>query len=128
MGRAMREAFNPVVQFKWVIPEGGFEWRVGTFVDGQVADSTKPEPILVWADLAKGASIYPPLEDHPELFRTFASLEPTPGSILEFANRFGSLSNLSSPLKEWPGTFGEPLRVWETAIKAVRQAVTLWDA
>jgi len=53
------------------------------------------------------------------LFRTFADVEETPGAILEFANRFGSLRERLEFC---------PLSVWKQQIALMRQQVQLQDA
>jgi hypothetical protein len=61
---------------------------------------------------------YAPLRTHTALFRTFVDLDPSPESIVNFADRFGLLTD---PDK------GEPLATWRSAIADMRPAVESWE-
>jgi hypothetical protein len=58
---------------------------------------------------------YNPLGEEPGLFRTFASVEPSPEGILEFARRYGNLTSVC------------PILVWEEEVLAMRRALCVWD-
>jgi hypothetical protein len=60
---------------------------------------------------------YAPLKE-PGLFRTFVDLSGEPDSIVNFADRFGLLTNVEK---------GEPFATWKTAITELRTAVECWE-
>src|SRR5664279_2636286 len=62
---------------------------------------------------------YTPLRSHAALFRTFADVECSQASIMNFANNYGLLTD---PLK------GESLPKWKAAIAEMRSAVECWEA
>jgi hypothetical protein len=65
-----------------------------------------------------GFDTYVPLRDNAALFRTFIDLECSPEPIVNFANRFGLLTDPER---------GEPVSTWERAIATMRPAVLLWE-
>ncbi len=60
-----------------------------------------------------------PTDEDSSLFRNFASMEPTPEQILEFANRYGVL---------WDAMPGEPFHEWEYEVRTMRFLIEVWDA
>jgi hypothetical protein len=89
--------------------------RVGFRWEGE----QKHQMRLVRIDGAPFAD-YHPLKREPALFRNFAALEPTPGSILKFANRYGSLGRFADNR--------EPFQFWQDKIAFMRNCVDVWQA
>jgi hypothetical protein len=54
-------------------------------------------------------------QDEPGLFRTFASIEPSPEGILAFVRRYGNLTHAC------------PILVWQEEVLAMRRALRVWD-
>ena len=112
------------------VPEEGFGWRDGLVaLDGdRVRENTK-ETWLVRHD-SLYVRQYPPLAIQ-SLHRQFASIEPTPESILAFANEFGFLGHTqwlvdtSSNNQSMP--VGEPLRFWQNEIDRLARLIDLWE-
>lgn len=69
-----------------------------------------------------------PLVEHTGLFRTLASLEPTPAGIQPFASAHGFLRTPSRITEASGNRYGESLEAWTAEISAMRVAVELWDA
>lgn len=76
------------------------------------------------------------LQDDRAAFRNFASLEPTPEAILDFANAHGMLGieklfpESKAPVRVGPDPYEwkETLFEWEYQIWCMRYLVRLWDA
>jgi hypothetical protein len=75
-----------------------------------------------------------PLQD-TGLFRTFAALNCTDGSIKEFANQWGTLTNGVIQVHDYEHESdedleyqGEPLNCWIIEIRKLRILLALWDA
>jgi hypothetical protein len=62
---------------------------------------------------------YAPLHSNTALFRTFIDLDGGSQSIVDFANRFGLLTNPEE---------GEPLALWKAAVAEMRSAVANWES
>lgn len=89
---------------------------------------------------------YQPLAERPGLFRIFADLDPTPDTILGFANAYGHLTRDHATAREESDNAsaqvrielsqgdeplvaeGEPLSFWLGEMDVMRHAVAIWDA
>jgi hypothetical protein len=103
--------FDPgFAAFSWPRPtvRHGFQW-----VGEGAAMRLEPMPGVRFAD-------YRPGEERTALYRTFAGLEPTPRSVLRFANRFGQLGQT--------GDVRSFFDAWAGHIAWMRQLVALANA
>jgi hypothetical protein len=64
---------------------------------------------IPWRDM------YGPLQEEPGLFRTFASIEPSPEGIVAFAGDYGNLTKTC------------PILVWQEEVLAMRRAICVWE-
>lgn len=120
--------------FLWSVPSDGFTWLETR--GGELSSKAGDWKVSMYLSTGQPAGIqfmarqYRPLADYPALFREFADLDPTPDSILRFANRFGGLGVLE-PI-ELPGSSklgaGERLPLWQDEIRVMHRDVGIWDA
>jgi len=132
------------VEFVWEVPQAGSRWveegRDGssgsTFTLGQVfgRDMDHRPPWLIGPPLGTKVEVvsYHPLEESPELHRTFAALPMEREAILEFVRRHGPLTKglvLVEERGEEPLRIyrGEPWYFWLREIQDMRDAVLLFD-
>ena len=112
---------------------GAFEWSRPS------ANGPAVEP--VWADLqgqrslvwtipksAPGFESYRPLNDPGDLYLTFASIEPSEPTIVDFARRFGSLTAASLQQDGVRPTEIETIDLWRRSVSALRAAIELRQA
>lgn len=63
------------------------------------------------------------------LHRKFALIEPTPGSVLEFANEYGMLGRVVRFDRNNPGGAAfEPINFWLMHVGKIRRLLKIWDA
>ena len=102
-------------EFTWLFCESGYA------LEGAADNSPHSGELLVQARRpvkgGRGWRRYAPLQSSTALFRMLADLDCDQKSILDFAHRFGLLTNPEV----------EPLRVWMAAIADMRSAVGSWD-
>jgi hypothetical protein len=67
---------------------------------------------------APGSRKYAPMSENPGLFRTFIDLDSSPASLVNFADKFGLLTDSDRC---------EPVSIWEEAITRMRTVVLLWE-
>jgi hypothetical protein len=132
--------FRPSVVFEWAVPTKGFRWHA-RFTKAEVRDLekkgisvgpagvTNAPPFLF--PQSKNVQVTRPLEDHPLLFREFATLAETPEAILAFASQHGSLA--LSPGR--PRNINElefwsihSIESWTDSICQMRTVLELWTA
>ena len=132
--------FRPSVVFEWAVPAKGFRWHArltkaevrGLEKKGiSVGPAGNPHAPPFLFPQSKNVRITRPLEDHPLLFREFATLAETPEAILAFASQHGSL--VLSP--GWPRNLNElefwsvyDIGNWATKICQMRTVLELWTA
>jgi hypothetical protein len=111
-------------EFVWPLNKAGYEISKHHFVQeaylGEfLGESGSPETEWI-RPLGGGrrSHRYAPLRGNTALFRTFVDLDGGPQSIVDFANRFGLLTNPEE---------GEPLALWEAAVAEMRSAVKNWE-
>jgi hypothetical protein len=134
-----RPAYGPFLDrdFAWGPPRGELAWL--TLEETRYLTTGAP-------GLMAPVRRRRPLEEHPALFKVFAALEPTTEAILAFALEWGLLgaahaipaTKPADEVKEWLGTGsgsgrvpagrGESLDRWGSEIRAMREAVQVWDA
>jgi hypothetical protein len=95
-----RRRVSEPLDFRWVLPASGFEWRQCKGNSGKV-ELTEPyttSPSDIWALVACrprkrsfSAKAYRPLREFTGLFRTFADTKLSKEGILQFANTYGRL-------------------------------------
>ena len=128
-----RKLSHPV-EFRWDLPADGFRWEKTSSLpfgargekDWYLIEQRRP-PFRM--------KFYKPLEMFSGLFRTFAALDPSRESILEFANSYGFLGEpiterviLPAATKAKATADGESITRWKGEITALRRVVELWDA
>jgi hypothetical protein len=123
-------SFSISIDFSWTVARSGYRWitEAGEQYLCAVDAFEKPD----WPGLpGRYHRSYRPLEERTGLFRELAELKPTKAQILAFANRCGQLDRLAN--LECSTTFGlrrvrgEKLEDWKKEIRALKEAVTLWD-
>jgi hypothetical protein len=135
-----------LVQCLCEVNEGGYQWlkaiRIPAPGDLGRPKWNRPRSFLT-TGLPVGASglrvrRYNPLrlDSDSGLFRTFAELDPTPDGIRAFADKYGLLGGdlsvlillqgMGAPSEAEIGV-GESRKAWAEEIRAMRQAVALWD-
>lgn len=138
---------SSLLQFEWMRPQRGFLWwpdalpaPVVTPPDDYrwLLPSARNDHWLLtdaqWPNYTKSMGLLlTPLADEPVLFRTFASLAPTPEAVLAFANQYGALGieveDIEIPIDGRSVlTSGERLATWRREIWLMAQAVALADA
>ena len=118
------------------VPTNGFHW-----LDATTADLDKPR--LKGRFLTAGIPVkmpiqvraYDPLQERG-LFRTFADLQPSEPTILDFANRYGLLGFKMRMIPVAPGPkpgshlvgAGELLNDWKAAVTEMQESVSIWDS
>ena len=117
------------------VPEDGFSWRDCLVAfDGKGVGENTTGPWLIRPD-SLYVRQYSPLAV-PDLHRRFARTEPTDGSILAFANKYGFLGHslaLRDPelqsqtvhIDEIP--VGESLGFWQREIVRMARLMALWE-
>ncbi len=118
----------------WFRPKAQPRWTSATLVPLR---STSPVlSALVEAEQrflelsSDSQELYRPLEEHPELVKTFASLDGSEDSFARFAGQYGLLgvrvlvARGKSPVSQ---SFAEPLAVWQTLWTEIRFASGLLD-
>jgi hypothetical protein len=123
--------------FVWRVPDNGFEWvdpdhevemdfmLVARHVRLSDSGGKKFDPPV---------REYAPMREHSGLFRTFADVPLSKDGILQFANKYGALSNL---LRPWTRSRADRSEIltggeerygwWRGKIAAMKRAVMLWD-
>lgn len=132
--------------FDWEIPSDGFLWNhsAETVTTNQISNLSlssdlkrKPKrktaadvsavlptdspPFLVINPKSKEKIRYKPLEQYPDLYLSFASLQGTEEDVLDFANKYGWLGK-----PQWifnrqnRGILGESLHVWRHQIEEMQ--------
>ena len=145
-------------EFQWQVAEGGYKW-VSVLASGlnpppapgsPMWRSVEPKEYLtngISAGRPYPARRYYPLRECPELFKTFADLEPNRESILSFSNRYGMLGGggadfgivvdgitylleTDSPVEADVSAtiIIESFDRWEREIQRMRLAVAVWEA
>lgn len=121
----------------WRVAEDGYQWLEVTGQDKQGAVSTCR--VITAIEKARGGHStvnyreYAPLAE-PGIFLKISELEQNEGAVLEFVNEHGLLGvgQLEFPLDtdetKIYGLFGEPLRVWQEAIRDLKRAVEWWNS
>ena len=111
--------------FIWCLPEAGHhvvsEWGLGEAQHLSGDESRRIDYPWVRPIESSGKESwrrYAPLESNPALFRRFVDVGQSQESIVDFADRFGLLTD---PEK------GEPLATWRAAITDMRLAVECWE-
>jgi len=139
----------PLLKFEWMRPEKGFIWWQGAAPAWAKLPADDPRWLLSsarddhwlltdaqWPNYTRTLGVaVTPLADEPVLFRTFASLAPTPDAVLAFANQYGALGieseDVEIPIegRALPHlTTGERLATWRREIWLMGHAVALWAA
>jgi hypothetical protein len=99
------------------------------FLAQQLDDIGVSEGDKVWQ--AKWAfRRYCPIKTNESLYRTLATVEPTPDGILDFARKYGRLGEgieMSGTLPDGSKATVEPLFEWQMVIVCFAEAVRLWD-
>lgn len=111
-----------LTQFVWYVPERGYRLIDAHEIPRKHGDTPRPYLAPV-ADNRDACPVYryDPLLAHTGLFKTFAATDPTPESIVAFANKYGWLGVGTS------FDAGEPLHVWTNQILVLRSLVELWE-
>jgi len=132
----MLNHIHGLVNFRWWVPANGFEWIEGSNLFAKPVEIT-PNGITSTAELS--GSYYRPLETETSLFVVFAETATTETGILDFANRYGSLTSIaglpspgvpskgSSRLQTFFGK-GESISTWKDEIAEMKKTVSLWKA
>jgi hypothetical protein len=120
-----------LIELSWPVPVDGFEWvPTGAIYGGTTQFGEWLAPIC------RGAP--PPTRtwnvmNEPALFRNFAELTPTQGEVVEFANRFGPLTN-GLAVVHIPDYKGghvalnvETMDIWRGEIDDMRHLLSWWD-
>jgi len=128
-----------IINFSWEIPKSGFEWG-----ERCMRGVKQPTLFLVERDTPAEDVEFPggdgPLTYYNPLtitglFRSFADIEPTRESILQFANRYGflggrarfSVRSLESRKKRRGYCNGEAFETWVVEILTMRHALEFWQ-
>jgi hypothetical protein len=123
--------------FTWFRPRraGGFAIEVRTLIHNPNRPRA-PEPLLTLR--TDEVAPYRPLEAETGLFLTFASTDPTPEGVLQFAHRYGRLGKgvemaFYPGWEDKPGVLQtgescEPLSEWYRHINALTHWYQVWDA
>lgn len=115
---------------------GYFEWRKadkGYYWDREAIDAERKikGPFLLIKP-ESGYTWYNPLIDTATLFLEFSELELNENQILEFANKYGMLSEYETLLHPAEGQrselFGESIEFWRREIADMHVVVDLWNA
>jgi hypothetical protein len=115
--------------FEWFVAKGGYHCEVRLWQD-LGAEHPTPTQVL-FPDYTLAWRRYPPMVEHPVLYRIFADVEPTAAGIQGFANQYGLLGVWGTV---WPddaktvmAVHGEPVAQWQASIHALRDALLVWD-
>jgi hypothetical protein len=142
------EHFECTVQpgcYRWVEAASKRAWkptlhgeRLAEWEAREAAVGPTPVLVVVPSDPPSGRDFtYRPLVDveYAGLFRAFAGTPATPGGIVGFADRYGTLGPVASvrlerpiPELKWHPPYGESFRVWCTEIERLREVVEAWDS
>lgn len=118
---------DEVFHFVWEVPEDGFRFETTKEVleDEEDIFLVHPAPIGTPYRLKR----YMPLEEFTGLFKIFAKTKLDHDGVLEFANKYGTLtrgSHIRPPSGSGPVLAGEPLRLWYDHIDRVKRLLDLW--
>ncbi len=109
-----------MTEFIWFFSDSGVQVQNLKFDDN--SDNRQVTPWIFPADPPDGATRhwrqYAPLRNHHALCRTFADIDLSQASIVDFANKYGQLTDPDR---------GESLATWVTSIRDMRSAVACWD-
>lgn len=128
---------DSVFNFWWSVPDVGF------YLTDALAHPNRPGKRLT-TGLPKEKENHGPGKRYAPfdeaklsgLFKTFAETEPSEAGILAFARRFGYLldegkQDVVRIARDSEGSYvayAEPLSLWQTQIRLMNIAMTLWDA
>jgi len=111
----------------WPVAADGYEIKDIPAVEGTTVLTDSPKRQVIVAKGRGGVEfrdyMRPPPVGEPLLFRTFADLDETPDSVLDFANRFGLLRNTFAHRLQ-----PEDISDWFEAIRQMRHHVELAEA
>lgn len=123
--------FGDLSTFSWSVPHFPNAFRFEECVLSEERPYAK-ELSLTWRD-SEPTRQYSPFsgtESKESLYRTLASVPPTPEGILDFVRRYGRLGEGVERYARLPDgslRMVEPLREWCQAVVRLGEAVRLWD-
>ena len=134
-----------VARFPWEVDKAGYEWvevesvevEAGRWVTAVASDSIEIRLFLlpVIAPGPHEVEVHYPLQESLALYRILADTPATTEGILGFARKYGPLGGNVARIIQAPRRglakpyvgYGESLASWEREIRAIREAVALWD-
>lgn len=118
-------------QFDWVKADGGYYWEPNGTATSAKGYKAIP-PFLRAKSTTSAVQRFKPLDD-PALFLKFAKLQPNEQAIIDFADKYGRLTNGVSVSYQSQGSSGfydlegESFMFWKVQIERMASAFHVWE-